>query len=199
MSVQRPIRLPSPEFAQMELPMTEQACEFFWRVHDTGREVVHFSLNEAHRYSHALAPFPLLYMAERLETCLWERFGDDLLNSGAPVSRSLWMSRAISRIAVKGLRLCDLTSVQTRAVVRVDLSALHHPDLAVPQRWGLELQRHPAGFEGIRYASRFDHEPCVALFGRPGMAERLESRRVGLLGELPAADEFLLRHRIALI
>ena len=199
MSVNRPTRRPLPDFAKNDLPVTlYPACDL-WRLHETGLAAIFFSLNPGHRFSHVSCPLPVLYLAEQPDTCIWERFGDDILNPGSPVSLKLWTSRTLSRIKVPKLKLCDLTDVTTAGRAKVDLSALTHAELSVPQEWGLQIQQHPAGFDGLRYLSRFDGQPCLALFARPGIVKRLRETLIANLVDSPEADAFLHTHRIALI
>jgi hypothetical protein len=140
-----------------------------------------------------------LYLAEDLETCLWERFGDDILNPGSRVSRALWLSRTVSRVQAPALQLCDLADERTRRRAHVDLSALKHTDLAVPQAWGAALQRHPTSFDGLRYTSRFNDRACFALFERNDLSARLRASPVGDLGLMREGDDFLKRYGVALI
>ncbi len=199
MPSRRPIRRPTATLAQTPLPVTPYPSRDLWRLHETGMGAVHFMLHPAHRFSHPACPFPVLYLAEDLATCIWERFGDDILNEGSPVSLGLWRSRSASRVRVPDLRLCDLTDAHTATRAKVDLGALTSQDLAIPMEWGLRIQEHPAAFDGLRYRSRFNHEPCLVLFNRDGMASRLHATPVGNLPDMPEADDFLRHHHVALI
>jgi hypothetical protein len=197
-SIHRPVRVPGRDFDEREIPVLEASVSFL-RVHETGRTPLYFSRNAAHRYSHPDGPLAVCYVAETVETCLWERFGDDVLSEGAPVSRSVWMSRSVTWGTVEVLRICDLTQAVVRSACRVDLSALHHTDLSIPQAWSKALQEHPAQFEGLRYLSRFDQGVCLALFGRSGIESRISLRRTEALGALEEGDSFLNSHRVALV
>lgn len=199
MAAQRPLRLPPKEFSRLEIPVTDYPERELWRVHAQGQSAIFFSITPTHRFSHPACPAPLLYLGESLTTCLWERFGDDILNVDARVSKGLWRTRAISRVLVPELRLCDLTDVRTRSRAKVDVSALTHMDLSVPKAWGLAIQQHPANFDGLRYLSRFDAQPCIALFQRASLASHLREIRIGELTDNETADAFLDTHRIALI
>lgn len=179
--------------------MTRYPSRDLWRLHQTGLGAIHFALHPSHRFSHPACPFPVLYLAEDLATCLWERFGDDILNEGSPVPLSLWMSRSASRVRVPELCLCDLTDARTTTRAKVDLAALTSVDLAVPMEWGLRIQQHPAAFDGLRYRSRFNHEPCIVLFDRDGLASRLRATLVADLAGIADADDFLRQHHVALI
>jgi hypothetical protein len=199
MSTSRPLRRPLPGFAGSDLPVTPYPARDLWRLHEKGREAIYFSLNPEHRFSHADCPCKVLYLGEGVTTCIWERFGDDVLNPGSPVSLGLWASRSLSRVAVPDLKLCDLTDETTAGRAKVDLSALTFTDLAVPQEWGLRIQQHPLAYDGLRYLSRFDKKPCIALFERPGIAARLRETLLGDLADSPEGDAFLTQHEIALI
>ena len=199
MSVSRPIRRPLPDFTKSDLPVTAYPASKLWRLHEKGLGAIHFSLNPEHRFSHADCPCKILYLGEALTTCIWERFGDDILNEGSRVSIKLWTTRRISQVDVPDLKLCDLTDETTASRAKVDLSALTSTDLSVPQDWGLSIQQHPTQFDGLRYFSRFDKKPCIALFEREGIAAKLSQIT---LGDLPASSEgdgFLTQHQIALI
>ncbi len=199
MPVSRPIRRPLPDFAKSDLPVTLYPACKLWRLHEKGLGAIYFSLNPEHRFSHANCPCKVLYLGEEFTTCIWERFGDDILNEGSPVSLKLWTTRSISQVDTPELRLCDLTEETAASRAKVDLSALTSTDLSVPQEWGLRIQEHPAGFDGLRYLSRFDKRPCVALFERAGMAAKLNETPIGDLPDSPDGDDFLTKHRIALI
>ena len=89
-----------------------------------------------------------------------------ILNVDARVPLGLWTTRTLSRVQVPDLRLCDLTDELTRSRAKVDVSALTHTDLSVSKAWGLAIERHPANFDGLRYRSHFDNQPCIALLER---------------------------------
>jgi hypothetical protein len=195
----RPLRLPPPDFAQINVPVTPYPGRELWRLHGQGQSAIYFSLNPEHRFSHEQCPAKVLYLGEELTTCLWERFGDDILNVDARVSESLWRTRELSRVQVPELRLCDLTDELTRSRAKVDVSALVHTALSAPKAWGLAIQQHPASFDGLRYRSRFDNQPCVALFDRGPLAANLREIPVVDLPSSVEAEDFLDQHRIALV
>lgn len=199
MAVRRPVRLPAPDFANRLVPVRLERARMFWRLHPARQEAIHASLDPGHRFSHPACPFPVLHLAATPATCLWERFGDDVLQTGSRVSCALWSGRALSPVRAPRLRLCDFTSTATRSRAGVDLAALHAHDLAIPQAWGRALQDHPAAFDGVRYPSRFDGKPCVAVFARPGLLARFASGAPIPLTESPDADAFLDHNAIALV
>lgn len=196
---QRPVRLPAPEFSTLDVPVTPYPARELWRLHGQGQSALYFSINPEHRFSHAGCPAKLLYLGEELTTCIWERFGDDILNVDFRVPMGLWMTRALSRITTPALHLCDLTDELTRSRAKVDVSALTHTDLSVPKTWGLAIQQHPANFDGLRYRSRFDNQPCIALFERAPLVPQLHETSVGDLADAAEADAFITQHTISLI
>jgi hypothetical protein len=199
MSGSRPIRLPARDFSGRALPVATLRRLESLRVHSTAFPAVAFRKIEAHRFSHPDAPGGLLYLACDLETCLWECFGDSILDPGAIIARAAWENRRLSRVrSGTSLRLCDLTELATRRALGVDQSALKHTDLAVPQAWGLAIQTHPDQVDGIRYLSRFTSRPCLAIFERPGRVSDLAESALGLLPDLDEAEEFLAENFIAL-
>lgn len=195
----RPLRLPPAEFPTLDVPVTPYPARTLWRLHGQGQSALYFSLNRQHRFSHADCPAKLLYLGEELTTCIWERFGDDVLNVSARVSMGLWSTRTLSHVQVPELRLCDLTDELTRSRAKVDVSALIHPDLSVPKTWGLAIQRHPANYDGLRYRSRFDNQPCIALFARALLIPLLRESPVTDLVDAPEADAFVTQHQLSLI
>jgi hypothetical protein len=67
------------------------------------------------------------------------------------------------------------------------------------QAWGLALQRHAEGFEGIKYTSRFLDQPCLALVDREGLPGRLKAEFLGNLDALDKAVNWLDEREAALI
>lgn len=196
----RPIRLPAVNFEQRELPFKMVSRLDVLRVHGLHRPALQFRRNAAHRFSHPDAEGGLLYMSPDLETCLWECFGDTILDSGSMISRAAWENRCLSRIVcAEVLKICDLTNLAVRRKLGLDLSALKHPDLVVPQAWGMAIQNHPERVDGIRYSSRFTAKPCMVVFERSGRQVRLTEEGLGALPELDGASEFLEEHSIALV
>lgn len=200
MSEPRPIRLPAANFNGRPLPTVVLKNWIGLRVHSIPRRAVQFRLTPSHRFSHPDASKGLLYLAEDLETCLWESFGDAVLNPGSLIPRSQWMNKRVSQIQIKeNLKVVDLTTTKTRSALKVDLSALKHPELEVPQAWGLAIQNHPEQVDGFYYHSRFTNGRCLTLFDRKGMNSKLKSKKMGDLGDLQAASFFLDENDIALV
>lgn len=194
----RPIRLPAADFELKPLPVSELSTLEALRVHSVRFPAISFRLNPNHRFSHPDAPGGLLYLGEDVETCLWESFGDEILDRST-IAKVDWGKR-LSKIAwATRPRICDLTILSVRRTLGLDLSAMKHTELDVPQAWGLAIQNHPDAVDGLRYFSRFTGNPCIALFERPGLASRLREIPVSLLAELDTADDFLDANRIALV
>jgi len=120
-----------------------------------------------------------------------------MYDGGLAVAFSLWQTHSVSAIHVPAILLCDLTNAKTLSALRVDLSALMHNDLKIPQLWGLAIQQHPANFQAIKFKSRFNGKMCLALFNRDNLAKRLkDSAIVSLLNSGDAAD-WLHKHKVS--
>jgi hypothetical protein len=194
----RPIRLPAADFDLKPLSVSTPGAREALRIHSVRFPAISFRTNPEHRFSHPAAPGGLLYLGEDLETCLWECFGDEILHRSA-IARVDWGKR-LSKIAWSApLKICDLTTLSVRRTLGMDLSAMKHTELEVPQAWGLAIQNHPDGVHGLRYFSRFTGKPCIVLFEQPGLATRLQESPVSLLAELDTADDFLDANSIALV
>lgn len=141
----------------------------------------------------------MLYLGMDARTCLWERFGDLMYDGRHVLPRQLWAKTVLTEISVPGLRTCDLTKERTRSAMTVDMTALTSHELSVPQAWGLAIQRHPAGFQAIKYASRFNDRACLALFGTGNLPEQLKEKRVGPLTEIDEAEDWLEEHKVCLV
>lgn len=134
-----------------------------------------------------------------MAVCLWEYFGDDVFGGRRVIAGSRWARCRLSRITVPTLSVCAVSLEATRAAMGVDKASLLAADLAVPQAWGLAVQQHPAGFDALKYTSRFVDQPCLALFDRGGMAARLRETALGDLGDLDAAVDWLDERKVALV
>lgn len=192
----RPLRLPPSDFNNYRLPCTKLEAGPWFRVHATTFDPVYFSKNVDHRFSHAQAPCGCLYLGKDTATCLWERFGDRLFDEGRRMPRVLWENSVLSEITLPALVVCDLARVATRSELLVDLSALMHTDLSVPQAWSRAIQVHPAGVAGIRYLSRFTNRPCLVVFDK--VQTLLRGKRLSSLPDSPAAARFLDQHNVCL-
>lgn len=195
----RTLRLPPANLAALGLPRSRQIARAWFRVHPRTRDAAFFSLKPTHRYSHPDCPYPLLYVAIDVETCLWEIFGDAVFDHGRALPRTQWDDLMISLVHVPQLDLCDLSRTSTRSTLAVDLTALMNDDLTIPQRWGLAIQTHPSQVPAIKFKSRFTDHACLALFDRGGMRNRLRATPVAPLELCGPALNWLTRHDVALV
>ncbi len=171
-----------------------------YRIHCAKFPAAQFRLNPSHRFSHPDAPGGLLYLGEDLETCLWECFGDEILDPGSMLARVDLENRRPSRIVSPArFRLCDLTDLSTRRSLGLDLSATKHAELDVPQAWGLAIQSHPDKADGLGYHSRFTGRPYLALFERPGTAAKFKEIPRALLPDLDETESLFAANAIALV
>ena len=195
----RALRTPATDFAQRALPVSRQPQRAWFRVHPVGASAVPFGVRSHHRFSHPDSPHGLLYLGSSLSTCLWEVFGDDVFNGQRVISAAKWTGCGASRITVPELRVCAVTSERMREAMGVDKASLLAADLRISQAWGLAVQQHPAGFEALKFSSRFLDQPCLALFDRGGLPARLRVRALGALSDLEAAVDWLDERKVALV
>ncbi len=190
--------MPAIDFDKRLIPVTRQPQPLWFRVHKTGSPAILFGKFSHHRFSHPHCPFPLLYLGATIRTCLWEFFGDDVFLGQRAIPAGKWRGSCLSQIVIPELKVCAVNREQTRDAMSVDKASLLAADLAIPQAWGLAVQTHPAGFEGIKYASRFLDQPCLALFDRGGQESRLRVKSLGPLSSLDAAVDWLDERKVAL-
>ncbi len=195
----RPLRLPPADLAQRTIPRARLPARAWYRVHPTGHDAIHFSLNPTHRFSHSNCPYKFLYLGTNPETCLWERFGDTVFGQDHRILKKLWMDTSISVIKSPALPICDLGRTDVRNALNVDMAALMSYDLSVPQAWGLALQWHPASFAGIKFKSRFTMRPCFALFDQGDIKSALKQKGLGPLASFEAALDWLEKFEIQLV
>ena len=194
----RTLRLPAPDLNTVRILRSRQRSRDWFRVHQSQHGAINFALNAAHRFSHADCPYHLLYLAADVGTCLFERFGDTAYDREKAVALSLWEAHSASVVKVPALQVCDLTKARTLSALKVDLGALMHHDLAVPQAWGVALQKHPANFQGIKFKSRFNGKSCLALFRRDGIESALRERLLDKLPNNDAAVDWLEKYKVSL-
>ncbi len=194
----RALRLPPANFDGIKIPRTRQPARKWFRVHQSRHPAMYFSVDTAHRFSHKDCPSPCLYLAADIATCLFERFGDKAYSQQKAVAQSLWSAHSVSAIRVPEIHVCDLTNAKTLSAMMVDLSSLMHNDVVTPQAWGLAIQRHPAGFQAIKFRSRFNGKACLAVFQRDGMERRLRASLLGALSDNDTAVEWLDKHKVSL-
>ena len=194
----RNLRLPPAGFNGVKIPRTRQPARNWFRVHLSQSPAIYFWLNTSHRFSHKECPYPFLYLAVDIDTCLFERFGDKAYEQQKVIAQSLWQAHSVSAIRVPAAYVCDLTRATTLSALMVDLSALMHNDVATPQQWGLAIQRHPANYQAIKFKSRFNGKACLALFQRDGMETRLQETPLGTLSNDDEAVDWLDKHKVSL-
>jgi len=194
----RNLRLPPAGFNGVKIPRTRQPARNWFRVHLSQSPAIRFSLSTSHRFSHKECPYPFLYLAVDIDTCLFERFGDKAYDQQKAIAQSLWQAHSVSAIRVPAAYVCDLTRATTLSALMVDLSALMHNDVATPQQWGLAIQRHPANYQAIKFKSRFNGKACLALFQRDGMETRLQETPLGALSNNDEAVDWLDKHKVSL-
>jgi hypothetical protein len=195
----RALLRPGRDFGQRPVPVTRQPPRSWFRVHRMALPALDFGLRPFHRFSHADCPYPVLYVGPNLQTCLWEVFGDEVFQGNRTIASTRWSGRRVSQIRVPELRVCAVSLESTRDVMGVDKSSLLAADLSVPQEWGLAVQQHPAGFQAIKYTSRFVDQPCLALFDRAGLQGKLKSELLGDLEDLDEAVDWLHERKAALV
>jgi len=195
----RALLRPGEDFGQKQIPVTRQPPQVWFRVHRAGVMALDFGVRPFHRFSHARCPYPLLYLGPNLSTCLWEVFGDDVFQDRRTIALSKWSGRRVTRIRVPELSVCAFNLGQTREAAGVDKGSLLAAELSIPQEWGLAVQQHPAGFQALKYGSRFVDQPCLALFDREGLSHQLEISLLGDLVELDAARDWLHERKAALV
>lgn len=200
MPASRKIRRPPATFSATGLPAKAFAGLSLLRVHSKDHPAICFRKSVNHRFSHPDAPAGCLYLGEAIETCLWECFGDELLDGQARLSLGRWQASHLSQVSSPSpFRICDLTDEAVRLAVGVDLASLMSPDLSIPQAWGLAMQTHSANLDGLRYLSRLNAQPSIVLFERPGIAAKLSAALMGPLADVPEADQFLMQQSIGLV
>lgn len=190
---------PGPDFGQKQIPVTRQPARVWFRVHRREVSALEFGVHDFHRFSHANCPYPLLYVGPNIQTCLWEVFGDDVFQDDRAIAAGKWMGRQVSQIAVPELSVCAVSLEKTRDAMGVDKGSLLASDLSFPQEWGLAVQLHPAGFQAVKYTSRFLDQPCLALFDRGDLKARLKVKLLGDLQDLDEAVEWLQNRQAALV
>lgn len=195
----RTLLRPGTDFDTKTIPVTRQPTRTWFRVHRAGVPALDFGIQDYHRFSHAGCPYPLLYVGPNVQTCLWEVFGDDVFQNDCTIAISKWTGRCVSQITVPELKVCALSSERTREAMAVDKASLLDDDLSIPQEWRLALQKHPAGFEAIKYTSRFVDQPCLALFDRGRLKSKLKVKWLGELENLEAAVDWLHERKAALV
>ena len=196
---ERPLRLPAADLDLRPIPRRRQAGRKWFRVERVDSASLNFGLAPHHRFSPPDSPYPVLYLGSDPATCLWERFGDVMFDGNHTIPRNQWAAFILTEIRVGELSVCDLADARVRAAMMVDVAALTSNDFAVTHAWGLAIQRHPAGFQAVKYVSQFIRRPCLALFDRDNAKARLTARRVGNLAESEVTTDWLTRYTVSLV
>lgn len=195
----RPIHLPREDFARIKVTPLQLGGRDWTRMFNRAQDPIFFNNRPGNRFTPPDGPWQVLYLGDSTRTCFLETFGDELYSGRNRIARSRWESRGIAEIAVPTAKVCDLTDDRILAALGVDKGALYATDLTVPQAWSRAIMEHPAGFEGILYASRFGEGKCLALFDTPAVATRVrELSREDLHGSM-RGDDLCMEFNLALV
>jgi hypothetical protein len=198
-SSRRTLRFPPPDLDTINIPGRRQSGRNWFRVHQGRHKPIFFSVNTNHRFSHEDSPYRLLYLGLDLDTCLFERFGDETYDGKMTLPESLWKAHSVSLLRCPILRMCDLTNPRTLAALRVEYTALMNEKLRLPQAWGLAIQRHPNNFQGIKYKSRFNGRTCLVIFDRDDIARQISVKSASPpLDQHDSAVDWMAEHKIRL-
>ncbi len=195
----RPIYKPGANFARRRIPVSTMEAGVLLRVHPSHLPAIHFGRRAGNRFTPEDSPYGVMYLAQDLETCIFEVFGDEMLHDRSIIRAFKWMNRSVSEIAFPALRVCDFTDPVTNTAAGVDLASLMLHILETPQAWGRAVMEHPLRFQGIRYTSRFTQNRCLALFDLPENAHQLTARSIGPLHEHSEANWFLDEYEVAMV
>ena len=179
---------PPSDLSARPLPIVEGAGPWV-RIHKASNSALYFGRSGDGRFDAPLGEYGMLYAGSDAHAAFAETFGQSTgINTVTPASLA---GRSLSSIeAIRPLRLVDLTGP---GLARVGADErLSSGDHEVAQRWALELWRHPAAPDGLRYRAR--HDPsrhCVALYDRAesmlrstllgGMLDPALSSRLGVV------------------
>lgn len=179
-----------------------------WRLSHEKAPLVDWSSSGEARFSHPAHPLKVLYLGMSKETCFWERFGEEIrdqpLNARAISAKVLgervWKTWKIA--LGEGPRCLDLSDMKTLRALGAD-GATFLGSYGITQAWSMALMEHPAGLDGLVYASRLNApDRCLALFGRPALAAQttLFSMKVSAVRPIddPELLALLLREGIGL-
>lgn len=197
---------PAEEFDRREIPVTvvgEAGLAGPWFRLYRVAFANQFHASTGSRLTPASGEFPCCSLGASVETTVAEVWGDRLAahrdQGGNPYVITTGQARewAFLRVArlPDDLKMCDLTDAETLLRAGLDAATLYATDLSLPRMWAERIARHPAGFDGIRYLSRHNHQPCLVLWERPGRPDPLSNRLV-----FEPAGEFLdseAAHRLA--
>lgn len=172
-----------------------------------GSEWLAWDSRRTSRFSHPASPYPVLYLGQDMETCFWEAFGEDLLDT-KPGARMMMQeaelkSRHLVRFLVpRQLRIFNTLDGAALRAIGADNNTFRMP-YPITQAWARALMNHPDGPDGLFYESRlspFAQKRCLALFGRPYAARAgvIRPQDQGPLIENVEMVKFFVRYDICL-
>ena len=169
-----------------------------WRISHEKAPLVDWSASGEARFSHPGHPFKVLYLGMSKETCFWERFGEDIRDqpldaraiSPKILGERVWKTWTIG--AGDGLRCLDVSDMKTLRAIGAD-GATFLASYGITQAWSKALMEHPAGLDGLVYASRLNApDRCLAIFGRPALAAQPSLFSMAVSAVRPIEDPELL-------
>ena len=188
--------LPGRDFSKRPLIGSQVSRATWFRVHPIDKSAIYFGKNANSRFTPENSPFGVLYVGQDLPTILFEVFGDEMFENDCRIRGSRWMSYRISEMHIPQVSVCDLSDVQTRSALRVDLASLIAPELEIPQAWALAIMKHGAAVDGIQYQSRFTSRKCLALFDRREIGSKIRTQLMGELSSCPKPASFSMSTRL---
>ncbi|MDR1214717.1 MAG: RES family NAD+ phosphorylase [Propionibacteriaceae bacterium] len=141
-----------------------------FRSHACDKDVWWFNGDLTGRFDLA-QPQGTFYVADDIETAVRERLRHELVRTGL-VPDGLAQAMAVTELTTgRRWRCAHLASAQA-AGFGLTKELVTMSDYTVPQAWAQVFDR--AGFQGLRYGSRFTTGPATAwaLFGRAGSGQR---------------------------
>jgi RES domain len=190
--------LPPGDFAGR--PLTGSTASVTWfRVHPIDKSAIHFGKSANNRFTPNNSPFGVWYVAEDLNTALFESFGDEMIGNDLRIREWRWMSYRVSEVNIPAVSVCDFCNAHTRTVLGVDIASLMAAELEIPQKWALAVMNHSAMLDGIQYQSRFTPKKCLALFDRRNIEPIIVTSLLGELSILAEADKFLDDYEVIIV
>jgi hypothetical protein len=160
------------------------------------------------RFSHPDSPCAVLYLGESKETCFWEAFGEELLDTMAGQKRgiaeeSLEIRHFVEFTPPSNLRVLDTRDGRALQALGADHTTFKMP-YAIAQTWARALMEHPGQPDGLLYESRLAPDgprQCLALFDRlrlkrPGA---IHAKDLGPMSEDVELLALLLREEIVVL
>jgi hypothetical protein len=189
---------PSPDFSSRPIVRMQLAAGTWTRAFNRPDDPIFFSKRKGNRFTPSDGRYSVCYLGDGTRTCFLETFGDELYSARSRLARARWLSKVVVRLRFPEIFVCDLTDENVLTSMGVDKGSLYANDVAIPQAWAKAIMNHPAGFQGILYASRFAGR-CLAAFDVPGLASHIrELQRFDLNGSSDG-DKLVLEFDIVLI